>query len=389
MNNISIVEVIAKTLKLIDKHGTDYRITKTEFDLVKEDKHAMKILLGKSLNTISWDNFKFHFIEYQNSLGFEWSKSRGQFGTLTLDKVVLQPEIGEDLAKELMEKKIKKGDFNEYLDKYLPELKSYLDLYNFDSGLYDRTRAKISFSDTAINNQRYKFTTRSYTFELGIEQYQFQGNSKKPEVELGESIDKSGKLKNILNIEFLLHQQEKRKYKKYQNVDFEGYRILRKVSGDEIEVINIELKPANKIESVSDAISQAINYKESANRTYIMIPLFVPRSFYDPDRFQNFVKLCEENELGIISINIDPESHEIQGLDIILEAPKREIVKYDRANKLLKENGKEYCPLCRRIVSSNQERIRCGWNIPLNDKNLCMKEHFEKFLTKTINPIST
>ena len=154
MNNISIVEVIAKTLKLIDKHGTDYRITKTEFDLVKEDKHAMKILLGKSLNTISWDNFKFHFIEYQNSLGFEWSKSRGQFGTLTLDKVVLQPEIGEDLAKELMEKKIKKGDFNEYLDKYLPELKSYLDLYNFDSGLYDRTRAKISFSDTAINNQR-------------------------------------------------------------------------------------------------------------------------------------------------------------------------------------------------------------------------------------------
>ena len=389
MNNISIVEVIAKTLKLIDKHGTDYRITKTEFDLVKEDKHAMKILLGKSLNTISWDNFKFHFIEYQNSLGFEWSKSRGQFGTLTLDKVVLQPEIGEDLAKELMEKKIKKGDFNEYLDKYLPELKSYLDLYNFDSGLYDRTRAKISFSDTAINNQRYKFTTRSYTFELGIEQYQFQENSKKPEVELGESIDKSGKLKNILNIEFLLHQQEKRKYKKYQNVDFEGYRILRKVSGDEIEVINIELKPANKIESVSDAISQAINYKESANRTYIMIPLFVPRSFYDPDRFQNFVKLCEENELGIISINIDPESHEIQGLDIILEAPKREIVKYDRANKLLKENGKEYCPLCRRIVSSNQERIRCGWNIPLNDKNLCMKEHFEKFLTKTINPIST
>ena len=76
MNNISIVEVIAKTLKLIDKHGTDYRITKTEFDLVKEDKHAMKILLGKSLNTISWDNFKFHFIESEYSLSRGESKVR-------------------------------------------------------------------------------------------------------------------------------------------------------------------------------------------------------------------------------------------------------------------------------------------------------------------------
>ncbi|MEA3450920.1 MAG: hypothetical protein U9Q83_03345, partial [Bacteroidota bacterium] len=258
-----------------------------------------------------------------------------------------------------------------------PTLKCYLSKNNFDFSNFDITSAKNKFSETVVNNQRYKFTTRSFSFELGIEQYTYKGKTRKIEVELGEKLFKSGKLKELLKLDFIPHQQEKRKYKKYQNVDFEGFRIIKQISSDEIEIINVELKPSNKIEYVSDAISQAVNYKESANKTYIAIPLFDPKSFYDADRFQNFIRLCEENELGIISININPESHEILGLDIILNAKKRELVRHDRANELLEQDGKIYCPLCHRIVSNDNNRTRCGWSVEIGDNTKCMKQIME------------
>ncbi len=143
----------------------------------------------------------------------------------------------------------------------------------------------------------------------------------------------------------------------------------------------IELKPSNKIESISEAISQAVNYKERANKTYIAIPLFDPKSFYDIERYHNFILLCKENDLGIISIAIDFETHKIHDVDIILQSPWRELSNLDTLNELLKIDLKSYCKLCQKIVCNDEnERISdCGWAVPTGPEIYsCMKLLFEK-----------
>jgi hypothetical protein len=44
-----------------------------------------------------------------------------------------------------------------------------------------------------------------------------------------------------LHLLLIKHNQEKRKNGVYQNADFEGYRIIRGLKGDEIEVVNIRV----------------------------------------------------------------------------------------------------------------------------------------------------
>ena len=194
-------------------------------------------------------------------------------------------------------------------------------------------------------------------------------------------------------MDFLYHAQEDRELGKYQNVDYEGIRIHSSYSGDEVLFYNFELKPTNSIEYISDAISQAVNYKEFSNFTYIVIPLFDPQNFYDSDRYNNFVKLATDNELGILSIDINPNTHEIQDVTEIMTAPKREIDDPSRLMELLSREEREYCPLCRKICKNDQSREHCGWRVSLSseqdneDVESCMKMLMEKnIMPSLLNP---
>jgi RNA binding exosome subunit len=382
MKFITKLQELAEALIKIDNSGPDCKITITEFEKIKEDKELLRSLTGTD-KIIDWEEFKSIFRQYQSTeFNFEWSKGKGQSGTLILDKITLSSEIGEEIAKKLMAENRQEGYFNETIEEFLNTLYAYLEKCKFDKKNIELGLVKESLTTTNNNkNERYKFSTRSNKFQIGVAQYSFRSGSDKSEFELGKTIEDS--LRKILQLENIYHKQEERKHRKYQNVDFEGYRIVRTLSGDEIEVINVELKPSNKIEAVSEAISQSINYKEKAQKTYIAIPLFDPRNFYDTGRFYNFVKLCEENEVGIISINIDPESHKFIGLDIVLEAPKREIQNYDVATELLQIDKREYCVLCRKIVKTDDRLKNCGWSIiNENDQSTCMKNSFEKIAIK-------
>lgn len=371
------IEEIAQALFEIDVNGADYKLTKNEFE--KATPETIKNLIGTQYQNIDWDTFKEKLIKYQRDYGFEWSKSRGQFGTIVLQSINLTQEVGEELAEFLMEQEIDKGNISESIESFLPVLYAYAKKYAPHELKINIKEAKSKFSAKTIKNQRFKFSTRSQSFELGIDQFSYQ-TGRKSEVDLGNLIEE--KLKDMLGLDELWHRQEERKGGKYQNVDFEGYRVIRQLKGDDLEVVNIELKPSNSIDSVSDAISQGINYKEFANKTYIAIPLFNPQNFYDVDRFKNFVKLCEENGLGIISINLDTrKENKLLGLDIILEASKREILDNTRLNRMLRDedkNPKEFCNLCQRVVLQKDRIRNCGWSISVRENSQCMKELMEQ-----------
>lgn len=383
MQNIRQLEETVKSIRIVDSFGPDYKLTSKEFEKVKSDNTLLKTLIGDSPLDLSWETFKEKFISYQLMLGWKWIRTMGQFGTLTLESVTLNPEIGEEIATSMIlekNKKNKSGYFTPILERYLPEVTKYLNTPGFDLKKLDITLAKNRFSETTIENQRYKFTTKSLYFELGIEQYTYvTDNKRSAEYDLGENILEL--IGNKLKLDSIKHKQEKRKYGIHQNADFEGYSIIKGLKGDDIEVINIELKPSNKIESVSEAISQAVNYKERANRTYIAIPLFDPKSFYDNDRYGNFISLCKENDLGIISIAIEVETHKINDVDIILQAPKRDISNFSTLNDLLHLDQKGFCKLCQKIVSNdeNQRVSDCGWLVvKAQGEPGCMKILFEK-----------
>jgi hypothetical protein len=382
MKYITKIEYLASALIKVDNAGPDCKITVSEFERIKSEKELLHSLSGVE-KSMTWEDFKISFRNYQSSeFNFDWNKGKGHSGTLILDKVTLPMQIGEEIAKKLMQENRQDGYLNEVIEEFLPKLYDYFDKCKFDKKNIDLTLVKEALTSTSNNkNERYKFITRSNKFQLGVAQYSFRTGNDKAEFELGKIIEDS--LKRILQLENIYHKQEERKHRKYQNVDFEGYRVIKKLSGDEIEVVNIELKPSNKIESVSDAISQSINYKEKAQKTYIAIPLFDPRNFYDTSRFYNFVKLCEENEVGIISINMEPESHKFNGLDIVIEAPKREIQNYEVVKELLQIDKREYCILCRKIVKADDERLKdCGWSFNDNEQSICMKTVFENVLVK-------
>ena len=82
-------------------------------------------------------------------------------------------------------------------------------------------------------------------------------------------------------------------------MDFAGFRIRDMLIHDDIDVIAIELKPENDHASISNAISQAINYKQFSTHTYIAAPKFDSHNFFEPRQV---------NQSNHLKINAYPES---------------------------------------------------------------------------------
>jgi hypothetical protein len=376
-----------KSLEMLKKNCIDLM---EKYDTNKHDRMITytewKNYAGSSSEE-EWSEFKKKFITEQRKTGFIWKAVQGYAGPIELKSVELNSEIGTSLAKLSYNDGITEGHFiNDILRRYIPEIFHYLGEEFFISNV-SYSDAKDEFKSTNIDGKVYKCSGYAgVSFKLSTSEYRYSSgaNDRKKEFNFGELIIKSPVGKSFfssLGLTHIEHVQESRKSGKYQNVDFQGFQIKRTIDEDFFIMYNFELKPSNDISQISTAISQAINYKEKANHTFIVIPNFDYDSFYDPERFSNFHDLCKKNQIGIISIRMNIGTDEIEDIFEVLPAEKTEITDYTDIKKMVDEQGYEKCVICRRIVKSDEKREGCGWRIVYKDKEGkerqgCMKEQW-------------
>jgi hypothetical protein len=377
MKTFKVLENIAKHLQLIDSDRRDRTITKKEFEAILNGPNSKKVfsaLCSKDVHE-NWQEFKNDFIFFQENNGLTWMARPGHGGPISLESVTLPVEIGKELAKKLRSENVKNGSFIDYIQNNLSNLISYLEN---DITLINYSEAREAFKEYISNNKSYKFIPgrSSVQFELTKEIFTFKANRKShAELELGALIE--NKLKHYLSLDLLHHSQSGRSAGKFRNIDFVGFKIQRSIEKDEFLMYSFELKPSNSINSISQAISQAVNYHYLSNYTYIIIPFFDVQSFYDHERFQDFLEMCKKNKLGVLSIVIDPNTNQVSDISEVLQAPKTEIENYNKLIELVRESEWESCPICKRIVNK-ESRKRCGWLVNVNEDEECMKKLLEK-----------
>ncbi len=396
-NFIKEIDEIAGCLLELDSDKHDATIQKKEFERIADNKDVVKKLCGTS-KVSDWSEFKKVFIDYQQDHGFTWKPTPGQGGPLALEKVELPADLGNELAKIEYESGHKKGNFIKLIENTLPILMKYSsveqkmgsdDVNETKSGLnlIDISPARTAFKEFSKDNKGFKFTPgrSSAEYQLVIQEYSYPPQKRgKAELEFGNLLEKE--LEKRMELDVLVHAQEGRAAEKYRNVDFEGFKIKRGVSNDEFIMYNFELKPTNSISNVSQAISQAINYCCKAHFTYIIIPMFDQHSFYDTDRLNDFIDMCKQNSLGILSVYMDVNNNSIIDVIEVLAAKRTELEKPDNLLRMIEENNYESCPLCGKIVKKTI-RLSCGWLVNAGDGDenpRCMKKLMESAVLKEI-----
>lgn len=366
---------IIEAIKTIDSDKKDCTITMKEYQNIQSDKNVCKVLSG-GLTLSEWKGFKEKLISNLSQWGFEWKSLQGQGGPIALVNCAIPKEVGSDIAKknfDLMEE----GDFYTVIKD---ELKALFDLFENENQI-DYSAARDGFVEYKHNNKGYKFKRgrSSTSFYKSIADFVYGSEAKiQDEVLLGEKI--LPLLKAKLNIE-LEHTQEKRAAGKFQNIDFIGYKIENDLTFDRISIYAFELKASNKIASISEAISQAINYKAVSNYSYIIIPMFDEGIFIDDSRFKTYVQLCSTNNIGIVTILFNEKTNEPESVYEVLPAVYNEVIDKATILTFLKEHNYEVCPLCRKIVNK-ETRKGCDWLVSVgsNDKanDICMKKLMEE-----------
>ncbi|TGK01798.1 hypothetical protein EHQ53_15085 [Leptospira langatensis] len=343
---------------------------------MKDKPSLMKELVGnRKFDT--WETFKASFVENQSQYNVSWRQAQG--GTLYLESLTLTEDMGYEMGNKLIDKLDSKGvEYNiyDYIKEYIPEATNYVGdngyivLREFREGFKAVDKKNFSFKfKQGRNSSIFIKTTNIYTF--------VNKEGSQDEILLGNEI--LSELKSITALDSLEHTQTERTGGKYQNYDFIGFKRETNPFKDHLEIYTFELKPSNKIEYVSDAISQAINYKTTSDYVYIVIPMFDTRLFHDEARFDTYYEICRDNGLGIITIEIDTSKHRILSVYEVLNPKKNEISDYSLLGDIMREKQMELCPLCRRVVIGNEERKGCGW---LSDRDSkCMKRVFEERLT--------
>lgn len=373
---IELVERNVGYLKQLDWDKPDHKITMTEFTESLKTPEALYELTG--VNSLkNWQEFKHVFIAKQMTLGFIWAVTRGQGGPISLSSVELSSALGEELARGAFSSGIQEGDFYEdVVATQMPVFWSYLG----ESDVVDLSSAREGFKEPSHKNTGYKFKPGrgSTTFQLAIEEYCYKGSeSRTKERELGELIKEE--VKSICGLTEIDDTQLNRLHGKYLNADFEGFRIRKDVEGDSCFMYCFELKAGNSIKSISEAISQASNYKGKSHFSYIIIPLFDQYSFHDEERFNDLVEMCRANGVGILSVDMNPDTHEVKRVTEVLPAKKLDLIDATWLLRLVSNFKWLRCPLCRNIVDN--ERTNCGWLLELNEeKTECMKILMEKSL---------
>jgi len=165
----------------------------------------------------------------------------------------LPEKIGKIIARQCDENNKSEGNFRDIIEKNFPELFPCLDKHEVKNIEFNYSKVRAEFSNYKLkDNTIYKFTPgRGSKFKKSIKEYSFQNKSpKKSESKLGEMIEK--KIEDNLGLTYILHSQNDRKLGKFQNVDFEGFKIVRGIGDDEFHMYNFELKSTNQIPAISE-----------------------------------------------------------------------------------------------------------------------------------------
>ncbi|WP_246028311.1 hypothetical protein [Leptospira fletcheri] len=286
---LSLKEIDHIFLALIelDSDKYDYQISMKEYVACANKENLMQVLIGKKSE--SWQSFKVDLVSYLSKLGFEWEPSQGQGGSMKLTKIYLPNAIGNLLARKIFDT-VTEGELSEALSTILPNMMRYL---QNDPGIFHLSAVRDGFKDFVSNNSTYKFKRGkgNYFYKTKNEFVYYGADGKQDEVGLGNLIKE--KLEKWLSIE-IRHSQYDRGGGKLQNYDFVGYKILSDINFDNLAIYTFELKASNTIDSITKAISQAINYKSFSNYSYIVIPMFDYELFHDKDRFETFKQLCRK-----------------------------------------------------------------------------------------------
>ncbi|RHX78749.1 hypothetical protein EHQ05_08730 [Leptospira yasudae] len=369
------IDDIFSALAELDSDKQDYQISMKEFAVCASKERLMKTLIGK--NAESWQSFKTDLVSYLSKLGFEWKPSQGQGGPMKLTKIFLPRGIGTLLAKKIFDS-VQEGELGEALSFILPNMTSYL---KNEPSILHLSAVRDGFKEYVFNNSTYKFKRGkgNYFYKTKNEFVYYGSENKQDEIGLGELI--LPKLAKCLSLE-VRHSQLDRGGGKLQNYDFVGYKIESDLNFDTLSVYTFELKASNSIDSITKAISQAINYKSFSNYSYIVIPMFDYELFHDKDRFETFKQLCNTNEIGIISIEFD-ENNVVKEVYEVTSPPRRDLYEKTIAFEILENEQLETCPLCKRIVSRTG-RSNCSWLIAIDNDNRCMKDLMDKAVSKFI-----
>lgn len=374
-----VAALIAKVLK--DTSG-QRRIQKADFIHDDKRRRILDLAIGADVkkrdlagldkgDDVAWARFKEKLVEAHGVLGFEWTRPVGQGGPLELSGMTFPPACGEELAKGLHECNVENEDILVVLRGEFPNV---TELFEGLSSV-DIKPLRATFKSTTVGKTKaYRFLRGkgSVKFHLFGTQYQFPGK-KQAEKNLGCIIEP--KIKAMLSLECLNHVQSTRRYGQYQNLDFEGFKINHGLDEDLFHLYSFELKANNTIASISQAISQAVNYQPFSNFTYIIIPNFSAESFFDEDRYFDLLRMCKENGLGVISVECSEQA--VEDVVEVLEAPLSEASSHEKLLDLIKDSNWEKCLVCRRVAHMSPDRIGCGWKVTVDSDEVCMKKMME------------
>ncbi|MDT0501329.1 MULTISPECIES: hypothetical protein [unclassified Halomonas] len=339
-------------------------------------------LAGKKMTLpLDWRKFKSSFVESQAELGFEWNAGQGHGGPLELNEVRFPEAVGVELATGLMKRKITTGTLAKAVSDILPKTQEFVEKSGAQLELGDLRKG---FKDHDASGYSYRFSPGrgSRRFTLSLDIYKYQGgsrSSRKREEEFGEAIEEH--VKSLFDLDEKDHAQRKRKGRRYENADIVGFRISRRMEGDKFIMYSFEVKPANDIGSISQAISQAVNYRSRANYTYIVIPQMDYSSFHDNDRLADLLSMCRDNAIGALSVNMDTDTHEVLDVVEVQSAIDTGLDDTEWLSSLVDASDFEHCPLCRKVVNKNT-RTYCGWSFYKDIQSKGSKDDGEKVCMK-------
>lgn len=378
MVNINQIEHILGILQENNWGVTGQNIAKSHFNHASLD--MLRSLSSTEYTTRpDWNDFKSDFIKNQEYVGIYWETIPGKGGPLSLSKIKPPIDIGLEMGEIELRKGTTKGNLDDKIREILPNLQKIRDA---SSDIVDISDLREGFKAAEAKNKAFTFLPgRANTeFERSIKTYRYEpSETGKNEFELGEKAKE--KIKELLSLSVLSHTQTSHSKRKLENADLVGFSITQRMDGDSFSLYSFELKATNDIGAISQAISQAVNYKSWSNYTYIVAPQIDSESFHDKKRLDDLLNICKGNGVGAISIAVDTKNHKIRDAVKILEAERIERGSDEWLKELTNESGHEVCPLCRGIVVK-YERTHCRWNIPTDDSTSCMKELLEKKISE-------
>lgn len=314
------------------------------------------LLCGKK-GIEQWAAFKRRLLAHQADMGFYWQPTPGRGGPLSLTTIEPPAAAGKALGEQLLNEGVTEGRLDEILKRRMPSVAELMHHPGIDSDL-DAFRS--GFKEAVCGNRSYRFAQgRSQRFSAATREYRYPGtNSRRQEDQLGDAL--LPWLKEAFDLARVEHVQSRRQGGRFENADFVGCRIRRQMADDEFVMYGFELKATNDIPAISQAISQAVNYRSRSNFTYIIIPLFDSAQFHDEARLSELQAMCRSNGIGALSVSIAPDSADIADLVEGQRAEYRALDDADWLRTLVDQSNHELCPLCRRIVDAGS-RLHCGW----------------------------